>query len=207
MMRSSVVLPEPDGPSSATSSPAAIVERNAVQRRRLAESLDDVLDRDVDRARPSASDGVAIAVGKSHRRACASIRSPQWRRVRGDLVGVAPFESVLTTRVTRASSASSEATAKAAAKSILVVEDLDLQRHGVGLAADVAGDHRHRAELAHGAGVAEQHAVEQRPFDVGQRHPEEGLPAAGAERQRRLLVAACPAPASAGSARARRRGR
>ena len=46
-----------------------------------------------------------------------------------------------------------------------------------------------RAELAHGAGIAEQHAVEQRPSDVGQRHRPERLPAGGAERQRRLLVA------------------
>ena len=91
-------------------------------------------------------------------------------------------------RVTRARSASSEATAKAAAPQVLVVENLDLQRHGVGLAADLAGDHRDRAELAHGAGVAEEHAVEQRPLHVGQRDAEEGLPAARAERQRRLLV-------------------
>ena len=72
---------------------------------------------------------------------------------------------------------------------VLVVEDFDMQRHGVGQAADVARHHRDRAELAHGAGIAQQHAVEQAPFDVGQRHVPEGLPAIGAERQRRLLVA------------------
>ncbi len=53
-----------------------------------------------------------------------------------------------------------------------------MQRHGVGVAADVAGDHRHRAELAHRAGVAQDHAVEQAPLDVGQRDAPEGLPAA-----------------------------
>ena len=90
--------------------------------------------------------------------------------------------------MTSASSASSEATAKARDEVVLVVEDLDVQRHGVGQAADMAGDHRDRAELAHGAGIAQQHAVEQAPFHVGQRHPPEGLPAGGAQRQRRLLV-------------------
>ena len=53
---------------------------------------------------------------------------------------------------------------------------------GVGQAADVAGHHRHRAELAHRAGVAQDHAVEQAPLDVRQRDAEEGLPAAGAQR-------------------------
>ena len=37
-MRSSVVLPEPEGPSSASSSPAPI-QRYAVQRRRIVEAL------------------------------------------------------------------------------------------------------------------------------------------------------------------------
>ncbi len=63
-----------------------------------------------------------------------------------------------------------------------------MQRHRVGQAADVARDDRDRAELAHRAGVAEQHAVEQAPLDVRQRHAPEGLPAAGAERQRGLLL-------------------
>ena len=52
----------------------------------------------------------------------------------------------------------------------------------------MAGDDRDGAELAHGAGVAEQHAIEQAPFDVGQRHAQERLQPRGAERQRRLLV-------------------
>ena len=77
---------------------------------------------------------------------------------------------------------------EAAAEVVFVVEDLDVQRHGVGLAADVARDHRHRAELAHRAGVAQDHAVEQPPVDVGQRHVPEDLPAAGAEHDGGLLL-------------------
>ncbi|EWS63673.1 hypothetical protein Y695_03093 [Hydrogenophaga sp. T4] len=64
---------------------------------------------------------------------------------------------------------------------VLVVEHLDVQRHGVGLAADVARDHAHGTELAHGARVAQDHAVDQAPLDVGQGHAPEGLPAGGAQ--------------------------
>ena len=46
MMRSNVVLPQPDGPSSATSSPVGKVERDIVERREAAERLADVLDFD-----------------------------------------------------------------------------------------------------------------------------------------------------------------
>ena len=85
---------------------------------------------------------------------------------------------------------------------VLVVEDLDVQRHRVGLAADVAGDDRHRAELAHRARVAEDHAVEQAPLDVGQRHAPERLPAAGARATRGLLLLAPCACISGISSRA-----
>ena len=63
-----------------------------------------------------------------------------------------------------------------------------MQRHGVGLAADMAGHHRHRAEFAHRARVAQQHAVQQRPFHVRQRDAEKGLEPRGAERQRRFFL-------------------
>ena len=71
---------------------------------------------------------------------------------------------------------------------VFVVEDLDVQRHRIGLAPDVAGHDRDGAELAHRAGIAEDHAVEHAPLDVGQRHAPEGLPAAGAEHHGRLLL-------------------
>ena len=56
-----------------------------------------------------------------------------------------------------------------------------MQWHGVGLPANVARHHRHRTELAHGARIAEDHAVDQAPLDVGQRDMPEGLPAGGAQ--------------------------
>ena len=48
-----------------------------------------------------------------------------------------------------------------------------------------------RAELADRAGIAEQDAVEQAPFDVRQRHAPEDLPAAGAERHGGLFLGWC----------------
>ncbi len=65
-----------------------------------------------------------------------------------------------------------------------------MQRHGVGQAADVTGDDGDRAELAHRARVAQQDAVEQAPFDVGQRHAPERREAGRTERSRGLFLVA-----------------
>ncbi len=56
-----------------------------------------------------------------------------------------------------------------------------MQGQRVGLAADVSGDYRDRAEFAQRAGGAEDHAVEQSPFDIGQRDAEKHLPTVGAQ--------------------------
>ena len=60
MARSSVVLPEPDGPSSATSSPRRNRQIDVAQRRIIAEILLDALDADLDalQMRRVVSDGV-----------------------------------------------------------------------------------------------------------------------------------------------------
>ena len=90
--------------------------------------------------------------------------------------------------VASASSASSDATANAAPRLVFVVQDLDVQRHRVGEAADVPRHHRHRAEFAHRARIAQDHAVEQSPADLRQHHAPEHRPAARAEGQRGLLL-------------------
>src|SRR5262249_38582081 len=71
---------------------------------------------------------------------------------------------------------------------VLVVENLDMQRHGVGHAANVAGNNGDGTELAHRPRIAQQYTVEQAPAYVGQGHAPEDLPAAGAQHDRRLLV-------------------
>src|SRR3546814_7289493 len=56
---------------------------------------------------------------------------------------------------------------------IFIVEDLDMQRHRVGLSAQMAGNDRHRAELPHRARIAEQYAIEQPPADRSEEHTSE----------------------------------
>ena len=169
MMRSSVVFPQPDGPSSATSSPVGISRSTSSQRAEGREVLDDGFDLDAHRVISTGATGrFVVAVWRS-RSECHSTRlfakqrherehrEQRRERERGDEV-------------------------------VFVVEDLDVERQRVRLAADVAAHDRHGAELAHRPRVAEDHAVEQRPLHVRERHPEEGLPAARAERQRGLLL-------------------
>ena len=63
-----------------------------------------------------------------------------------------------------------------------------MQRNGVGHTPDVAGDNRYGAELPHGPGVAEDHTVDDAPFDIGQGYPEKSLQTAGAQYQGGLLL-------------------
>src|SRR5258706_8084613 len=65
-----------------------------------------------------------------------------------------------------------------------------MQGQGVGLAADVARDHRDRAEFSHRAGVAQQDSIEHPPAHVRQRYDAEYAPAAGAHRERGFLIIA-----------------
>ena len=90
MMRSSVVLPDPDGPSSATSSPGSTVEVDAIKRRVRAEAVRDALHLDAHASTPAAS--ISSTDEARHSTICRP------------------------TSVTRASVVSSDATANAAVK-------------------------------------------------------------------------------------------
>ena len=52
----------------------------------------------------------------------------------------------------------------------------------------MARNHGDCAELPHGASVAQEHAVQQAPADIGQRDAPKRLPAGGAERQGGLFI-------------------
>lgn len=52
----------------------------------------------------------------------------------------------------------------------------------------MAGNHGHGAEFAHGARIAQNHAIDQTPFDIGQGDIPEGLPARGSEHDGGLLL-------------------
>ena len=148
--RRSVVLPEPEGPSRARSSPSAISRERSLTAAKAS------------KRRETWSMTMLIRAAGLHHVLEPERRDGDEREGRGGGEGAGDVE--------------------------VVVEELDVERQGVGLAADRARDHRDRAELAHGAGVGEERAVEQRPADVRQRDEAEGLPGAGAERERGLLV-------------------
>ena len=106
----------------------------------------------------------------------------------------APFESGLEASVTSARRARSDASAKAP-RSCIHCRGSRRAAAWCWSAADVAGHHRHRAELAHRPRIAEEHAVEQRPLHIRQRHAAEGLSSrsrrATARPLRRAFPAAC----------------
>src|SRR5688572_12910256 len=101
-----------------------------------------------------------------------------------------PFEHGLEHEGQQGKQAQQRSHRESSDKVVLVVKNLDMERHGIGKSTDMTRDHRYRAELAHGAGIAEEHAIQQAPLDVGQSNPPEDLEAAGAEHTRRLLLLA-----------------
>ena len=138
MIRSRVVLPEPDGPSSATNSPSVDLERDVVERRIWPEKLFDTMSSIVDR-HSQCPDAAELRRG-------AAIRG-----------------SVLSSKRDQREQREQRRDGEGGDEIIFIVEHLDMERHGVGFAADMARNDRDRAEFAHRAGVAQQHAVEQRP--------------------------------------------
>src|SRR5437660_937382 len=145
--RSKVVLPEPDGPSRATSSPGAMSRLNASSAR-VSPNLLPRSRREIAAEYPSRAPKESV--------------SPAG----GEPFAVAPFEEGLADQGKEGESCKKRGDGESSDEVVLIVKNLHVERHGVGEAADVARDHRHRAELAHGAGVAEQHAVEQRPAHI-----------------------------------------
>ena len=73
---------------------------------------------------------------------------------------------------------------------VIIVQNLDVQRHRVRVPLDMPRNHRDRAELAHRARVAQHQAVQQPPLDVGDRHPKKHLPSTGAQHDRGFFLLA-----------------
>src|SRR3974390_2486107 len=89
-------------------------------------------------------------------------------------VAVTPFEKSLEAESDESEASQERRKREGGDGIVLIVEDLHLERHGVGEAANVSGDDRDGAEFSHGARVAEKDAIKQRPFHIGQRDREEG---------------------------------
>src|SRR5450756_2033896 len=140
MMRRSVVLPEPEGPRSATSSPGRTSRLMWFSAVKLPKRL--VM--------------LRTSMLMLGRRPRSGLR--RWNGM------TARLDKTLQRQRYKGQQAQQRRDGEGGHKVVFVIKDLHVQRHGVGLAANVAGYHRHRAELAHRAGVAEHHAVEQAPL-------------------------------------------
>src|SRR5258706_14727952 len=164
MTRSSVVLPEPEGPSRATSSPAGtsrLTPFSAVKPpNRLVTLLTSML--------------------MSYSLLVALVQDAPARGL--------PFDDALGAERHQRQQGQERRRGEGRGVLVFVVEDLHVQRQRVGQPPDVAGDDGDRAELPHRPRVAEDHAVEQAPLDVRERDAKKSLPAARAERHGRFLL-------------------
>src|SRR5262249_39991778 len=140
---SKVVLPEPEGPSSARSSPERISSET-----------------------PCSAGNRSNALTTSTMR--RSIGSSRAALASGKLGAVAPFQQRFHGKCEERKHGKQRSDRKGGGEGVLIIEDLDLERHGVGQAAYMARHHRYRTELSHRPCIAQQHAVEQPPFDVRQ---------------------------------------
>src|SRR4051794_40253546 len=155
--RSSVVLPDPDGPRSARSSPARTSS-------------------DTPRRAAVSPNSLAIPATRM------SMPVPRsMGRSSGESIAVSPLEERLGCQGDNGQKSEERSDGEGRDEVVLIVENLNVERHGVGQAPHVSGDDRHGAELAHGAGIAQQDAVEQCPADVGQGHGQEDSERAGAQ--------------------------
>ncbi len=116
MMRSSVVLPEPEGPSSASNSPARM---SSVKSRSTA-AVSKVFETD--------STLIAVALPIGLVTSCA----------RRDVVGVAPFEDGFDDEGDKSEAGKEGGDGERGNEVVLIVEDLHVQRERVGQSADVA---------------------------------------------------------------------
>src|SRR5438067_11376644 len=117
-MRSRVVLPEPEGPRSATNSRSSIVSETPLSAG-YAEKLFE-----------TCSTRMPISV------------------LRGELVAVLPLERGLERERDKGEKSKDRCNGKGGDKIIVIVKCLDLKRHGVGFAADVTRNDAYRRELA-----------------------------------------------------------
>src|SRR5437879_2699390 len=133
--RSSVVLPEPDGPSSA---------RNSLS----------LACRDTFFSAGNRPNVLEMPLISSDRREGASVSA-----VRREFTGMSPFKGGLEDQGDEPERGQEAGRGKGADEVIVIVEHLDVKRERGRKPTDVAGNDRDGAELAHGASVAQQHAV------------------------------------------------
>src|SRR6266498_3119658 len=170
IMRSTVVLPPPLGPSSASSSPSLTEKLTLLTAATVPNCLLTFFSSMLIRPVRFADSSFGLFFSSPLRQlVCARLF---------------PFQECLDAQREQRQQGEQTGYRKRRRPLVFVIQLLDAQGHGIGVSRDMAGDDRDRAELAHRAGVAEDDAVHQTPLHRGQRDVPERPPAARAQGQR-----------------------
>src|SRR5690349_18719566 len=156
MMRRSVVLPQPDGPSSATSFPLGTSTLTSLTAQKLPNVFVTFL--------TWMLTGAPFRCTWSILRR-SSKRSPRSALVRSWLVG-GPLEPGLHDEGHQRDQRQERRDRERPGQVVFLEQLLDAQRHRVGLSGDVPGHDVDRAELAHRARRAQDDAVDEAPLHV-----------------------------------------
>src|SRR5512142_1295568 len=147
MILSSVVLPDPDGPRRATSSPEGTVRFTSLRAVNW----------------PKCLLTLPISMLMSCTFPCTSVV--------GQFLPDFPLGDRLHHQGDERQECQQRGYGKGGRKIVFVVEYLHLQRDGVGRATHMPRHHRYCPEFPHCPGIAEDDPVEDTPLDVRQRHP------------------------------------
>src|ERR1043166_2608687 len=158
IMRKTVVLPPPLGPRRATSSPSLTEKLTCFTAATSPNCLVTFLSSMLMPGRASCQDSESgsrfVVFGLSRGALSALV-----------IALLFPFQEGLQTQREQGEQGEQAGDGESGGAGVFLVKLFHAQRHGVRMAGDVAGDNRDRAEFAHGAGIAKDHAVEQAPFD------------------------------------------
>src|SRR5690606_2616771 len=157
IMRSKVVLPEPEGPSSAVSSPVLIARLTLSTATKSAKRLF------------TCSILMLISlISCSNTAHCVHSGGLMFTLV-------AVFDIAFNYYGDQRQRGKQRRHGKGGSKHIFVVQHFDMQRHGVGFTADTARHHGHGAKLTHCTGITQHNTVNQAPLDIGQGNVPEGF--------------------------------
>src|SRR5437763_2900230 len=93
----------------------------------------------------------------------------------GELVAMTPLERGFEREGDDGQKSEERRNGKGGDKVVVIVKSLNLERHGVGLAADVTGNDADCPKLPHRPCVAQQHAIEESKADIRERNAPECL--------------------------------
>src|SRR4029434_2947494 len=147
IIRKSVVLPEPDGPSSATNSPVSTLKLTSLSAAKF----------------PNFFPMLRISV-------LLLYLIPRPLRIFAAVELRFPIDQCLERNCHQRQNGEQRRHGKSRRRVILVVEYLGMEWDRVGRSSNMAGHDGHGTELSHCPRVAQNHPVQEPPFNVGQSH-------------------------------------